>query len=223
MLVLFSQHAPVVPALSTNERSFYSGAMPRVSAEHLAARRVQILDAARRCFMRNGFHATSMADVLAEAGLSAGAVYRYFPGKNHLILAIAGQTVPQLLERFDTLIGADPVPTPAAAMARVLEIIEPYVDREMRLAVSVWGEALRDPDVGAAVAQVYRAVRGGFVELARRLRDAGHLPADTDPERVGAVLFGMIPGYVLQRLLLGDMDRERYAAGVEQLLRGPQQ
>ena len=57
-------------------------AMPRVSDEHLAARRQQILDAARACFLRNGFHATSMQDVIGEAGLSVGAVYRYFKSKN---------------------------------------------------------------------------------------------------------------------------------------------
>ena len=54
--------------------------MPKVSDAHRAARRRQILDAARRRFVRNGFHATSMQDIFAEAGLSAGAVYRYFPG-----------------------------------------------------------------------------------------------------------------------------------------------
>jgi len=50
--------------------------MPRVSEAHLAARRQQILDAAQIRFIRNGFHQTSMQDVIAEAGLSVGAVSR---------------------------------------------------------------------------------------------------------------------------------------------------
>ncbi|MGW9069182.1 helix-turn-helix domain-containing protein, partial [Streptomyces yangpuensis] len=54
--------------------------MARVSQAHLDARRRQILDGATRCFTRNGFHATSMQDVLKEVDLSAGAVYRYFSG-----------------------------------------------------------------------------------------------------------------------------------------------
>lgn len=65
--------------------------MARVSQEHLDARRRQILDGAARCFARDGFHATSMQDVLKEVGLSAGAVYRYFTGKEDLIAAIAGR------------------------------------------------------------------------------------------------------------------------------------
>ena len=72
-----------------SERSFYNGGVPRVSEAHLAARRQQILDAARTCFLRNGFHQTSMQDVIREAGLSVGAVYRYFPSKNDLITALA--------------------------------------------------------------------------------------------------------------------------------------
>ena len=46
--------------------------MPRVSEAHLAARREQIIEAATRCFLRNGFHQTSMQDVIKEAGLSVG-------------------------------------------------------------------------------------------------------------------------------------------------------
>ena len=48
--------------------------MARVSQEHLDARRRQILEGAARCFARDGFHSTTMQDILRETGLSAGAV-----------------------------------------------------------------------------------------------------------------------------------------------------
>ncbi|WP_369028857.1 TetR/AcrR family transcriptional regulator, partial [Nocardia farcinica] len=63
--------------------------MPRVSEEHLERRRQQILVAAQRCFSRKGFYNTSMQDVFAESGLSAGAVYRYFKSKDELVAALA--------------------------------------------------------------------------------------------------------------------------------------
>src|SRR5689334_6610185 len=63
--------------------------VPRVSEDHLNARREQILSAARVCFLRKGLHATSMQDLIQEAGLSVGAVYRYFSSKNEIINAIA--------------------------------------------------------------------------------------------------------------------------------------
>ncbi len=63
--------------------------MPKVSEEHRAARRDQILAAAVQCVAREGFHKTTMSHVIAESGLSAGAVYGYFKGKNEIIKAIA--------------------------------------------------------------------------------------------------------------------------------------
>jgi AcrR family transcriptional regulator len=63
--------------------------MPKVSQNHLEARRQQILDAAIECFSRQGFHPTTMQDIIKESGLSSGAIYTYFASKEALIEAIA--------------------------------------------------------------------------------------------------------------------------------------
>jgi AcrR family transcriptional regulator len=62
--------------------------VPRVSEQHLAARRQQILDAAAGLFAERGFARTSMSDVVRASGLSMGAVYRYFPSKADLVIAV---------------------------------------------------------------------------------------------------------------------------------------
>ncbi len=62
--------------------------MPKVSSEHLDARRAQIVDAAVTCFARDGFHRTTMHDICREAALSPGAVYRYFASKEELLEAL---------------------------------------------------------------------------------------------------------------------------------------
>jgi TetR/AcrR family transcriptional regulator, repressor for uid operon len=63
--------------------------MARVADPKLSEqRRQQILAAAKACFQRAGFHKTGMQAICAEAGLSAGAVYRYFGSKDELIAAI---------------------------------------------------------------------------------------------------------------------------------------
>ena len=61
--------------------------MSKVSEAHIAARRQQILEAARACVARQGFHQTNIQDICKEAALSPGAVYRYFPSKDHIIAA----------------------------------------------------------------------------------------------------------------------------------------
>jgi AcrR family transcriptional regulator len=65
--------------------------MPRVSQSYLEARRRQIMEAAITCFAREGFHRATMQDIVAETGLSAGAIYRYFPSKEDIVAAIAAE------------------------------------------------------------------------------------------------------------------------------------
>jgi len=48
--------------------------MPKVTDAHRESRRRQILDASIECFAREGFHRTSMAQIIAEAGVSAGTI-----------------------------------------------------------------------------------------------------------------------------------------------------
>lgn len=48
----------------------------------------RVLDAAKACFVRSGFQGASMQQICAEAGMSPGALYRYFPSKEAIIEAI---------------------------------------------------------------------------------------------------------------------------------------
>ncbi|WP_229076645.1 TetR/AcrR family transcriptional regulator [Actinoplanes sp. DH11] len=196
--------------------------MPRVSEAHLAARRQQILDAAVRCFVRKGFHQSSMQDVIKEAGLSVGAFYRYFKSKNELITAIAGAKISEVTSVLDDLLAADPMPPVTEIVDRVLELVDRSVaeDGPVRIAVQVWGEAVHDPEVGALVAEIYGRVRSRAVQVAEHAQVAGQLDPRADPEGVGAALFGLIQGYILQRILLGNVDRKQYVSGVRALVAG---
>ncbi|WP_084657540.1 TetR/AcrR family transcriptional regulator [Natronohydrobacter thiooxidans] len=61
--------------------------MPKLSQKEMEARRREIIAAAGRCFARKGIQATTMREIFAEAGMSAGAVYNYFKTKDDLIAA----------------------------------------------------------------------------------------------------------------------------------------
>jgi TetR/AcrR family transcriptional regulator, repressor for uid operon len=58
-------------------------------AENREAQVQRILEAAKKCFVRSGFRGASMHEVCAEAGMSPGALYRYFPSKESIIEAIS--------------------------------------------------------------------------------------------------------------------------------------
>jgi AcrR family transcriptional regulator len=194
--------------------------MPRVSEAHLAARRDQIIEAATRCFARNGFHATSMQDVIREAGLSVGAVYRYFDSKGELRRAIAEQAVGTVSAELATLAAHDPPLPLAEVMTRVLELVEPRLgpEGEARIAIAAWAEALHNAELAEFVRGVMWTFRGQFTTLAHRARTAGELPAGADPEAVASVLVALLPGYMVQRVLSGGPDRATFAAGITALL-----
>jgi AcrR family transcriptional regulator len=209
-------------AVVKNECSFYCDGMPRVSEEHLAARRQQIIDAARICFARNGFHATSMQDVIKEAGLSVGAVYRYFDSKEALIEAVAEQVVGLIVGHLDSMIEMKPLPPLVDVMDRVLRVVEAQTgpDGAARMALPVWGEALRNPRLRELVAGVYQTIRARFVRIAAQAEEEGQLPPGTDPEDAGVVLFGLVPGFLLQLVLIGGVSRSQFLRGVAALLGG---
>lgn len=63
--------------------------IPLSRAERRDQQVTRILEAAKLCFVRSGFQGASMQQICAEAGMSPGALYRYFPSKEAIIEAIA--------------------------------------------------------------------------------------------------------------------------------------
>jgi AcrR family transcriptional regulator len=192
--------------------------VPRVSPDHLVQRRRQIIDAAIRCFARAGIHSTSLQDVFAEAGLSAGAVYRYFPSKQSLVLAIAQGVRDQLA----ALIGDDagePVSLAdeARRLIRAFDAVESDPDRR-RVAIAVWSESQHDPEVAEVVTEVVRGVVDTLAGRLGALQRAGALAPDVDATAAAQVLVAVLPGYLLQRGWFPEMDAETFTAAAERLL-----
>src|SRR6187399_1898615 len=74
--------------------------MNSLNIQRKADRRDEILAAAQRCFVRSGFHQTSMQEICAEAGMSPGNLYRYFPSKESLIAGIAERDRAEVAQEF---------------------------------------------------------------------------------------------------------------------------
>lgn len=99
----------------------------------------QLLDAAARLMEREGSHAVSMQALAAEAGVSVGLIYRYFGGKDEILLAV----IVHVLDDFATAVpaaiaagGDDPVDRLAAAFRGYCEVI----DRHRHAAVLTYRE-----------------------------------------------------------------------------------
>jgi AcrR family transcriptional regulator len=198
--------------------------MPRVSPEYRANRRAEIVSAAATRFAQDGFHATSMADVISASGLSAGAVYRYFKSKEEIIAAVAETVLETADAVFAELLADGATPSPAEAITHMVNAIAVQAQRDdastdvARVAVQVWSEALRSPVIGERASMAYGRMREHCAEVACRWQAAGHLPADADPADVGAAMLGLAQGFVLQRLILRGTTASDYLAGMRVLL-----
>ena len=127
--------------------------MPRVTDAHRESRRRQILDASIDCFAREGFHRTSMTQIIAEAGVSAGTIYLYFTSKEEIVEAIAEER-----HALESALASTALANPDTRQA-LHDLAGGYVDwlsdpieqKRRRVTVQVWAEALRNERVASIV------------------------------------------------------------------------
>jgi AcrR family transcriptional regulator len=97
--------------------------MPRLSAAHADQRRAHLEKAALRCFLKLGYHGTSVRDIAKAAKLSLGAVYTYFPDKLSLFSAVLDRLSGEFLlgdSRLGTYLTSSTFPDDLPALAEAL-------------------------------------------------------------------------------------------------------
>lgn len=179
--------------------------MPKVTEQYLDQRRRDIMAAARRCFLRNGFHATSMQDLFTESGLSSGAFYRYFPSKDEIIIAIAEDNIREVIGVIRKVADKRSGGSIGAALAAATNLVDIKNEHQglAALSVQVWAEALRNPQVGPQFKRMLMQTKAEVADILRDHQDAGYLPADVPAAALSTILVGILPGYILQLALLG--------------------
>ena len=203
--------------------------MTKVSPEYRDARRAHIIAVARELFSSKGLAYTSMSDLVAAAGISMGAFYRYFDGKDDLIAAVA--------EGPDCVIGGDfdAMESPGELVARVLSCFaRPQGSAHARLSAQIWGDAAVRPEV----AEIVRARHGALRDhLAAHLHAAGlpaaqrpeaaagatdpsaaNVPQDADAAGLAEVILAVLVGYAQLVAADIDVDPRRFQRALGNLL-----
>jgi AcrR family transcriptional regulator len=199
--------------------------MPRITDERREARREQILEAARACLQEHGLEAVSMEMIIARSGLSTGAVYGYFKGKDEIINAVVSDGTAAMGRRLVPIL-TDPEPPPLPQFAeRLLRTIADFgrgkpggIDR-LLVSLHGWSHSQSDPGLGAATRTAYRRQRELFAETVRRWQAAGTFDPGADPGEVAELLQSIILGFVAQRALAGDADVQAHARALDALTR----
>jgi AcrR family transcriptional regulator len=163
--------------------------VPRVSQDHLHARRRQILDGARACFARHGYEGATVRRLEEATGLSRGAIFHHFRDKESLFLAVAEDEAHRMAEvvarhglvqvmrdLLDTRDRAGQLARPADWLGARLEVsrrlrTEPefrarWAERSRELTLATRQRLLRQREAGNLRADVPVEVLTSFLELA---------------------------------------------------------
>src|SRR5262245_29218347 len=195
--------------------------MPKIAEAARAARRDQIIAAALACFARAGYHATTMADVAAQAGVSKGTPYLYFDSKEALFIALHEQWDCGLAHRTGAAIAALPEAgrrSPRKVLYAVAAAVAGHVLEETetcRVLMDARALAAHEPAIATAVqaadARTHQQLEGLFAAGI----GAGEWPAGTDPALAARVFTAGLYGLMAQwHLAPGSFSWDAAAAAL---------
>jgi len=149
---------------------------PNVSAE----RKPQILQAAAQIFLENGFAAARMEDIAKQAGLSVGNLYRYFPSKLDITLALMKLFLEPSLGNSTELLSS-----PGTCRKRLEGSFLRVLEKQDASLLTLYGEmyhlARYEPRVHAVLQDYNQRYQKIVADLLQQGIQSGELrPVDTD-------------------------------------------
>ena len=195
--------------------------MPKIAEQARAARREQIIAAGLACFARSGYHAATMADVAAQAGVSKGTPYLYFASKEALFLALHEEWDCGAGQRVDAAIASLPDGdrrSPRRVLHAVATAIAAHVAAEpetCRVLMEARALAAHEPAIATAVRAADARTHQQLTELIAAGVSAGEWPQDTDPALAARLFTAGLYGLMAQwHLAPGSFRWEAAAAAL---------
>lgn len=192
--------------------------MPRVSDAHRAARREQIAEAALQVLARHGSDA-SIAQIVAECGLSAGAIYVNFENKAELARYIAGELLHRRIGNLDDAVSDGDVRTPVEVLRLFMTLHRQPPDLSVLL--QLWGEATVHPELHAVLEGRVNELRDAF---GRALEPWVAAQPDGDEAlgtRTAQLCVVMCQGFLANAALFGWMTGEEYLDAADRAFASP--
>ncbi|NWG25779.1 MAG: TetR/AcrR family transcriptional regulator [Pseudorhodoplanes sp.] len=180
--------------------------MRRPNVKLQTDRREEILEAARRCFARSGFHQASMQEICAEAGMSPGNLYRYFPSKEAIIAGLIEVDSATAAANFAAVGDAPDFFTGLAKLAR--QYLVERSPEELALCAEIRAESRRNPEIARIQRAIDFEVRAGLVAVLRAAAERGEIARELDFEQAVNVLLALGDGVEVRRISDPDFNPE---------------
>jgi TetR/AcrR family transcriptional regulator, transcriptional repressor of aconitase len=163
-----------------------------------------------------------MQDILSEANLSSGALYRYFRSKEEIIIAIAQDVLAGIASTIENALEPDVPLHPHEVLGRMFTALE-AADNEQnmtRMAVQVWSEAVRSTAIAEQVSGALGQTLEVLVSRIKTYQASGTMTNSVPPELIARAIFSVMPGFMLQRAIFGDVDAEMFQRAFTALIAG---
>ncbi|MDP9852672.1 TetR/AcrR family transcriptional regulator [Corynebacterium lowii] len=189
--------------------------MPKLSKERRQQQRQRIIDATVAMALERGIANVSMADIIKASGMSAGAIYGYFPSKEDVFLAMAEQVLRHRRMALNDVMEQEVIPSPQELFPTMVYNL---VESGAGLVLQVWGYALGDERI--------REVVGGLLNeglealekyLAAWYRQEGREDMAASAGELASAAFAMAQGMLVQNAI-GGVDPTNIELGLKKML-----
>jgi AcrR family transcriptional regulator len=171
--------------------------------------RTHILQAAIALFSKNGYDATSVAEICQAAGVSKGAFYHHFASKQTVFQALLEGWLSGLNLQMDALLNNSPdVPAGFMRLASMASPIFRDAQGQFPMFLEFWTQSSRDPALWETAVAPYRHFVQLFsTALAKGIQQGSIRPVD--PKLTAQAILALAMGVVLQEV----MDPQETAGG----------
>ena len=192
--------------------------MPRV-VKHPDVRRAELLDRALALFLRHGYDNVSLNDLIADAGVSKGAFYHWFPSKDALITALAAHSAREGFAAIEEALAQ----CEGNALDRLNALLQAGFEVKMKMGVPellAAAVSLLRPNNAYLYARIVAAEEDRIRPLLTQLISEGVADGvfDTfDPEGVADMIYGLaarVNSNILDVLDAGDESSRDHAIDV---------
>lgn len=193
----------------TDVKRRYDASARRARAERV---REALVDTAREMLLRDGYAATSIPKLARACGVSAESVYKRFAGKSALVRAVVDEALqgvgPVAAETRSNALATDDLTSLLRGWGRLAAEVAPRVAPILLL---VHTAAANDRELAVLQDELEHARRARMTDNARRIADAGNLPAGFSVERTGDILWTYSSPQVYDLLVVrSGWNPERY-------------
>ncbi len=218
---IFGVMTPGEVKVFSNEQ--FDEAKTWIVADYKPATRTQILQSALVCFSEKGFHQTTMDDIVAQSGLSKGALYWHFKGKRELFIALVDWFMLQMGEQIalvwtDDMSATDKIRSMADITVAGSEPMVPFI----KIFLDFWAQTPEDEQLQQIFGSIIDDYETRLEKIINEGIASGEFQPVENPRNLSLALFAMFDALFLYYTLLGDkVDMQGSArAAVDVMLAG---